>query len=76
MDPEKISVENDKSTSKLVIKNLQLYDSGEYVLRADNNVHRQEISVFLHVEGNQIINSMYCYVTNGFNKIKHFVLFR
>lgn len=52
MDPDKISVENNKSTSKLVIKNLQLYDSGEYILKADNDVHRQEISVFLHVEGN------------------------
>lgn len=52
MDPDKISVENNKSTSKLVIKNLQLYDSGKYILKADNDVHRQEISVFLHVEGN------------------------
>lgn len=52
MNPEKISVENDKSTSKLVIKDLQLYDSGAYELVADNDAHVKRITVTLLVEGN------------------------
>jgi len=52
MNPEKISVENDKSTSKLVIKNLDLFDSGTYELVADNDAHRKQITVTLLVEGN------------------------
>jgi len=52
MNPEKISVENDKSTSKLVIKDLQLYDSGTYELVADNDAHVKQIAVTLLVEGN------------------------
>lgn len=51
MNPEKVLVENDKSTSKLVIKDLQLYDSGEYVLVADNDAHVKQITVTLLVEG-------------------------
>lgn len=52
MNPEKVSVENDKSTSKLVIKDLQLYDSGTYELVADNDAHVKQITVTLLVEGN------------------------
>lgn len=52
MNPEKISVENDKSTSKLVIKDLQLYDTGVYELTADNDAHTKQITVTLLVEGN------------------------
>lgn len=52
MNTERISVENDKSTSKLVIKDLQLYDSGVYELTADNDAHLKKISVTLLVEGN------------------------
>lgn len=52
MNPEKIAVINDKSTSKLVINDLQLYDSGVYELVADNGVHVERISVNLLVEGN------------------------
>jgi len=52
MNPEKVSVENDKSTSKLVIKDLQLYDSGVYELVADNDAHMKRITVTLLVEGN------------------------
>ncbi|XP_060867787.1 vascular endothelial growth factor receptor 1 isoform X2 [Metopolophium dirhodum] len=60
MNPEKISVENDKSTSKLVIKNLELFDSGTYELVADNDAHVKQITVTLLVEDKplvQIINS-------------------
>lgn len=52
MNPEKISVENDKSTSKLVIRDLQLYDSGIYELVADNDAHTKRIYVTLLVQGN------------------------
>lgn len=52
MNPEKVSVENDKSTSKLVIKDLQLYDSGVYELVANNDAYEKKISVTLLVEGN------------------------
>lgn len=52
MNTEKIVVENDKSISKLVIKNLDLFDSGIYELIADNDVHRKHITVTLMVEGN------------------------
>jgi len=52
MNPEKISVENDKSTSKLVIKDLQLYDSGVYELVADNEAHIKRITVTLLVQSN------------------------
>lgn len=46
----KISVENDKTTSKLVIRDLQLYDSGVYELVAHNDAHVQRIAVTLLVE--------------------------
>jgi len=52
MNTEKVSVENDKSTSKLVIRDLQLYDSGAYELVADNDAHMKRIIVTLLVEGN------------------------
>lgn len=52
MNSEKISVENDKSTSKLVIRDLQLYDSGVYELVADNDAHKKKINVTLLVQGN------------------------
>lgn len=55
MKQEKITVENDKSTSKLVIKDLQLYDSGVYELTADNGAHKKQITVTLLVEGNKIL---------------------
>jgi len=58
MKQEKITVENDKSTSKLVIKDLQLYDSGVYELIADNGAHKKQITVTLLVEGNQILKYM------------------
>lgn len=51
MNTDKISVENDKSTSKLVINDLQLSDSGIYELVADNDAHKQSIAVILLVEG-------------------------
>lgn len=54
MNPEKIIVENDKSTSKLVIRDLQLYDSGVYELTADNNFHTKRIAVTLLVQGSYI----------------------
>lgn len=46
-------MENDKSTSKLVIKDLQLYDSGVYELTANNDAHIKQITVTLFVEGNK-----------------------
>lgn len=49
---EKIYVENTNITSKLVIKNLELYDSGRYELFADNGIHSQTINVTLLVKGN------------------------
>lgn len=55
MNSEKIIVENDKSISKLVIKDLQLYDSGVYELIADNDAHRKQITVTLIVEGDLIV---------------------
>ncbi|VVC44268.1 Protein kinase, ATP binding site,Tyrosine-protein kinase, active site,Immunoglobulin [Cinara cedri] len=55
MNTEKISVENDKTTSKLVIYNLQLFDSGMYELTADNDAHRQHISVTLLVKERPLV---------------------
>lgn len=53
---EKIYVENsiikNKTVSKLVIMNLELYDSGRYELFADNGVLKQNINVSLFVKGN------------------------
>lgn len=48
---EKIYVENNKITSKLVIQNLELRDSGRYKLFADNEKYSQNINVTLFVEG-------------------------
>ncbi|KAF0766886.1 vascular endothelial growth factor receptor 1 isoform X2 [Aphis craccivora] len=62
MNPEKISVENDKSTSKLVIKDLQLYDSGAYELVADNDAHVKRITVTLLVEDRPLVQ-----ITNSSN---------
>lgn len=47
-------MENDVRTSKLVIKDLQLSDSGKYELVADNDAHTKQISVTLLVEGKKI----------------------
>ncbi|XP_022178523.1 vascular endothelial growth factor receptor 1 isoform X3 [Myzus persicae] len=62
MNPEKVSVENDKSTSKLVIKDLQLYDSGTYELVADNDAHVKQITVTLLVEDKPLVQ-----ITNSSN---------
>lgn len=45
-------MENDKTTSKLVIKELQLSDSGRYELFAENTYHKQYIYVTLLVKSN------------------------
>ncbi|XP_025418891.1 vascular endothelial growth factor receptor 1 isoform X3 [Sipha flava] len=52
---DKVSVENDKSTSKLVIRDLQLYDSGVYELVAHNDAHVQRITVTLLVENEPFV---------------------
>lgn len=53
-EDEKMYAKNDKTTSKLVITNLELYDSGIYELFADNGVYTRNISVILLVKGNYI----------------------
>lgn len=54
LNPDKIFVENDKSTSKLVIKDLQMSDSGVYELYAENDDYTKQINVTLLVEGKKI----------------------
>ncbi|XP_050420983.1 vascular endothelial growth factor receptor 1 isoform X2 [Adelges cooleyi] len=55
LNPDKMYVENDKSMSKLVIKDLQLSDSGIYELIADNDAHKKRINVTLLVEDKPIV---------------------
>lgn len=52
MNPEKVFVKNYDTSSKLVIKNIQMSDSGIYRLFAENTFHKKNISVTLLVEGN------------------------
>lgn len=54
MNPEKAFVKNYATSSKLVIKDIQMSDSGMYQLFAENRVHKKNISVTLLVEGNNI----------------------
>lgn len=48
---KKTDVKNDASSSKLVIRDLQLSDSGIYKLTVHNGVKSKEIYVSLFVEG-------------------------
>jgi len=50
--PEKISFKNDKNISKLIIKDLELFDSGVYQLYANNRVFQNRIYVSLFVKSN------------------------
>lgn len=52
-DREKIFVKNDGTSSKLVIKDVQVSDSGVYQLFAYNGALTNNISVTLLVEGNK-----------------------
>lgn len=56
--PEKISIENNKNVSKLIIKKLELFDSGVYQLYANNSIFEKRISVSLFVKSNnsEILN--------------------
>ncbi|XP_050544021.1 vascular endothelial growth factor receptor 1 isoform X2 [Daktulosphaira vitifoliae] len=76
LNQDKIYVENDKITSKLVIKDLQLSDSGIYELTADNDAHRKHINVTLLVEDKpivEIVNSTIFYEIDQVHIVECFI---
>lgn len=58
MNSEKAFMKNYDTFSKLVIKNIQISDSGIYQLFAENRVHKKNISVTLLVEGNNLVKTI------------------
>jgi len=50
--PEKISFMSNRTTSKLIIKDIELFDSGVYKLIANNDHFEEQISVTVLVESN------------------------
>lgn len=57
MNSEKAFMKNYDTFSKLVIKNIQISDSGIYQLFAENRFHKKNISVTLLVEGNNLVKT-------------------
>jgi len=51
-DQETTSIESDESSTKLIIRDLSVYDSGIYELVANNGAHIKRIAVTLVVQGN------------------------
>lgn len=58
MNSEKAFVKNYDTLSRLVIKNIQISDSGIYRLFAENGVHKKNISVALLVKGNNLVKTI------------------